>query len=258
MTSDSPPNTELHFITYHEITEESSSDIYRVSRVELENHFIMLRELNLSYVGHRVTFDDGHISNYDLALPLMEGLGIRAIFFITTDWMGAENRMSEAQVRELFRMGHQIGSHSCTHAFLSECSDHQLHNELLTSRKRLEDLLGCSITTISIPYGSWDRRVLRACTTTGYSRVFTSDPWLSAAVREGVDVIGRLTIRNSMDVNRLRHLLTAQGLVKARLQMPFKMKQALKVCIGDRMYHRIWHAFANREEPPRTPSYGLR
>jgi len=258
MTSEVPPDAELRFITYHEIAEENSGDIYRVSRVQLKSHLIMLRGLNLGYAGHRVTFDDGHISNYDFALPLMEELGFRAIFFITTSWIGAENRLSEAQVRELLKMGHQIGSHSCTHAFLNECSDQKLHEELLTSRKRLEDVLGCSIRTISIPYGRWDRRVLRACMTAGYSKVFTSDPWLPASAREGVDVLGRLTIRNSVDVNQLRHFLTARGLVKARLQMPFKMKQALRACVGDRMYHRIWHVFANREETSRTPSYGVR
>jgi len=256
MTSDNCGNADLHFMTYHEIAEERSSDIYTVNYIQLEEHLVMLRDLNLGYAGHRVTFDDGHISNYDLALPLMEKLGVQAIFFITTDWIGLEHRMSEKHVRELLRVGHQIGSHSCTHAFLSECSDQRLHDELLTSRKRLEDLLSSPVTTISIPYGRWDSRVLRACATTGYSRVFTSDPWLFAGLRENVEVMGRLTVRNSMDVGRLRHLLTAQGLVKARLQMPFRMKQGLRACIGDRMYHRIWHAFANRNQALATVSRG--
>ena len=258
MTFDAPGTADLHFVTYHEIAEESGNDIYKINSAQLEKHLNMLRELNPGYSCHRVTFDDGHISNYELALPLIERFGMRAIFFITTDWIGAEHRMSETHLRALLDMGHLIGSHSCSHPFLNECSNQQLQDELQASRKRLEDLIGSLVTMISIPYGRWDRRVLRACKTAGYLKVFTSDPWLSSAVREGVEVVGRMTVRNSMDASRLRHLITSRGLVKARLQMPFRMKQALRMCIGDRMYHRIWHAFANREQAPAAVSYGRR
>jgi peptidoglycan/xylan/chitin deacetylase (PgdA/CDA1 family) len=215
----------------------------------------MLRAQAIDYSEYHITFDDGHLSNYDLALPLLEKYGIKSIFFITTDWIGAKGRMSGPQLRELLGRGHEIESHSCSHPFLPDCTDEQLSNELERSRKSLEDMLGLGVTAVSVPYGRWDSRVLRACLTSGYSQVYTSDPWLSAARRQGVMVTGRLTLRNSMDAAQLQHLLTAKGLAKARLQAPFRMKQALKLCIGDRLYHRVWHAFANRKEAPVSPSY---
>jgi len=215
----------------------------------------MLRVLDIDYSEHHITFDDGHLSNYDLALPLLEKYGARSIFFITTDWMGTKGRMSGQHLRELLGQGHLVESHSCSHPFLPDCTDERLRNELECSRRRLEDVLGSPVTAVSLPYGRWDRRVLRACLKAGYSQVYTSDPWLSAATREGVMVTGRLTLRNSVDATQLRRLLTAKGLAKARLQAPFRMKQALKLCIGDRMYHRVWHAFANRKDAVVSTSY---
>ncbi len=35
-----------------------------------------------------VTFDDGHESDYTLALPLLRKFNFKATFFITTDWIG--------------------------------------------------------------------------------------------------------------------------------------------------------------------------
>lgn len=215
----------------------------------------MVRALDINYSAHRITFDDGHISNYDIALPLLDKHRFRSIFFITTDWMGTKDRMSEQHLRELLQQGHQIESHSCSHPFLPDCSDEQLRNELECSRRKLEDVLGSAVTAVSLPYGRWDSRVLRACRRAGYSQIYTSDPWLAAATREGVMVIGRMTLRNSVNANQLQRLLTAKGLAKARLQGPFRMKQALRLCIGDRLYHRLWHAIANREQRGASTSY---
>jgi len=237
----------LH-LTYHELDLRDTPDIYRVSCALFEKHLVVLRELDAAYCEYHVSFDDGHISNYDLALPLLEKYGVRSIFFITTEWMGAQDRMSEQQLRGLLVQSHQIGSHTCSHVFLPYCSDVKLFNELYSSRRKLEDVLGSAVTDVSLPYGRWDHRVLRACLKAGYSQVYTSDPWLSPVTREGIAVAGRLTLRNSVDAAQLRRLLVAKGIARARLQVPYRMKQVLKICIGDRMYHRVWHAFADRNE----------
>jgi len=257
MLASSKPET-LHYLTYHELDLENTRDRYRVNRDQFQSHLEMFRALNAGFSSHHITFDDGHISNYDLGLPLLEKFGVQSIFFITTEWIGAPNRMSEQHLRELQRKGHQVQSHTCSHAFLTDCTDDRLREELASSRLRLEDVLGSAVTAVSVPYGRWDRRVLRACLEAGYSQVYTSDPWLSAANREGIQVTGRLTIRNAQDSAQIKRLLTAEGLEKARLQAPFKMKQALKLCIGDRLYHRLWHLFANRNQPVASPSYESR
>lgn len=248
-------------ITYHEIGIGNSPDIYKVSVAQFEEHLRVLQDvgntLGIDYHDRVVTFDDGHISHYDLALPVLAKHRMHSAFFITTEWVGSSNRVSQQQIRDILRAGHEIGSHSLSHPFLPDCSDEQLRYELRDSRRKLEDILGVGVTSISLPYGRWDRRVFRACREAGYTKVYTSDPWLPAAMREGIMSSGRLTIRNSFTTDDLHSLLTAKGLAKLRLQAPFRVKQALRSCIGDHMYHWVWHLFAHRD-PSLIPSFDRR
>jgi peptidoglycan/xylan/chitin deacetylase (PgdA/CDA1 family) len=238
-------------LTYHELGHETSSDLYRVSIGQFESHLRLLdnlsSQLRVNYKDYSITFDDGHISHYNLAFPVLTKDMIRCTFFITTEWIGSSERMSKQHIRYLVEAGHRVGSHSCSHPFLPNCSDEQLRYEVGISKEKLQDTIGSEVTTISVPYGRWDNRVLRACREAGYTWVYTSDPWLTAAEREGVMCCGRLTVRNSFSAHHLQALLTARGLAKARLQAPFMAKQALKACIGDRIYHRLWQVLAHRD-----------
>ncbi len=236
-------------ITYHELCREGSTDIYRVSLAHFDAHLLLLKGLQsvADSCDYTVTFDDGHISHYDLALPALAKYGMHSTFFITTGWVESSNRVSQQQIREMREAGHQIGSHTCSHPFLPDCSDVQLRHELLDSRKKLEDILGATVTAISLPYGRWDHRVFRACCDAGYTQVYTSDPWLRTAKRGGIMSSGRLTIRHSFGADELLAFLTAKGLAKFRLQIPFRTKQGLRFCLGDKVYHWVWHRFANRD-----------
>ncbi len=70
------------------------------------------------------TFDDGTLDQYLIAYPEMEKLGINATFFLITGYVeqgywddGNIRRLlfSWDNARELYRNGHEIGSHSLTH-----------------------------------------------------------------------------------------------------------------------------------------------
>jgi len=63
-----------------------------------------------------LTFDDGHESNFTLALPILQEYRFKAEFFITTGWIGTQYFMTEEQIRGLYRAGMGIGSHGVTHA----------------------------------------------------------------------------------------------------------------------------------------------
>ena len=233
-------------VTYHQLERESSGDLYKVTCSQIEEHFQLFRQLH----DIELSFDDGHFSNFEYGVPLLQKYGFRALFFVPASWVEKrEGTMSWSQLRELISMGHHVQSHSASHAALTHCSDAQLQQELEGSRLLLEDKLGVRVDCISAPYGRWDRRVLRACRGSGYSHVFTSDPWLSRGIREGIEVIGRLTVRRTMSTPHIRELLTARGWNRMLLQSPFILKQALRKSIGDRMYHKLWCWFANRHEP---------
>jgi len=74
-----------------------------------------------------LTFDDGTLDQYLLAFPELEKKNIKATFFVVTEprddgyWLDFEERrtlFSWDQARKMAVSGHEIGSHSKTHAHL--------------------------------------------------------------------------------------------------------------------------------------------
>jgi len=129
-----------------------------------------------------VTFDDGYRDNHEEAFPVLESLGLTATFFVSTNhvggqmdtWNGPMSMMDRAQLRELARAGHEIGSHGRSHRRLTTLSDDELREETRTSRRRLEDWIGGSVSSFAYPHGDCDRRVVRAVARAGYERAVTT------------------------------------------------------------------------------------
>src|SRR5262245_56542395 len=62
-----------------------------------------------------LTFDDGHVSNYELALPVLLECQLKATFFVTAGFIGTGVTMNWEQIRALHTAGMEIGSHTLTH-----------------------------------------------------------------------------------------------------------------------------------------------
>lgn len=96
-----------------------------------------------------VTFDDGYRDNYEVALPILDRLGIKATFFIATGFVGKSFRssfgehtmMDASQVEKLARAGHEIGAHTINHPKLTQVPLERAWQEIDTSKQFLENLL---------------------------------------------------------------------------------------------------------------------
>jgi peptidoglycan/xylan/chitin deacetylase (PgdA/CDA1 family) len=106
-----------------------------------------------------LTFDDGHVSNYENALPILVDCGLTATFFVTAGLIGTGNTMNWSQIRALHSAGMEIGSHTVTHRPPALLSDAELRDELLESRRILEDGLGTDVLSISSPTGFFNPRM---------------------------------------------------------------------------------------------------
>jgi peptidoglycan/xylan/chitin deacetylase (PgdA/CDA1 family) len=122
-----------------------------------------------------ITFDDGHESDLIVAAPELARRDLHAIFFVVWSYLGRTGYMSRDQVLALRADGFEIGSHGLTHARLSLISPAEASNELLESKRRLEDLLQEPIAGLALPGGHYNDAVLEAAWTLGYRRVMTSD-----------------------------------------------------------------------------------
>jgi peptidoglycan/xylan/chitin deacetylase (PgdA/CDA1 family) len=129
----------------------------------------------LPRAGVALAFDDGNASDAELALPILTRLGRSARFFVLAGKIGAPGHLTAEQIAKLHAAGMTIGSHGLRHRDWRTVSDRELDGELAGSRRVLEDLLDVPVAEAACPFGSYDRRVLRALRRTGYRRVYNSD-----------------------------------------------------------------------------------
>jgi peptidoglycan/xylan/chitin deacetylase (PgdA/CDA1 family) len=134
-----------------------------------------------------VTFDDGFESVLKYGIAPLHEHGFRAIQFIVADRIGQQNDwdvpmgevperlMSKEQIRDWLAAGHQIGSHSLTHPFLSRLSAEQARQEIGASKKKLEDMFGIDVRHFCYPYGDWNPLVRDLTEAAGYKTACTTE-----------------------------------------------------------------------------------
>jgi peptidoglycan/xylan/chitin deacetylase (PgdA/CDA1 family) len=125
--------------------------------------------------GIVITFDDGNVSDFEIALPALLQRGMRAVFFICSGRIGEPGFLSAAQVRELDLNGMSIGSHGVDHRPWRTLKRAELEREVKVSRSTLEEICRKPVDMAACPFGSYDRRVLGILKEAGYRTVFTSD-----------------------------------------------------------------------------------
>jgi peptidoglycan/xylan/chitin deacetylase (PgdA/CDA1 family) len=127
-----------------------------------------------------ITFDDGLISNRVVAEKVLNPMGIKAIFFIISDFASIDNHdearqfiserimpnsniedipenwsnMQWSDLAALIEQGHTIGSHSRKHARLSEViTMEEINNEIVQSADYINLKLGSVVEHFAYPFG---------------------------------------------------------------------------------------------------------
>lgn len=236
------------YLLYHELRPNGSDYSYVLQNKIFEEHvelFARVRQ-DIDKLWPEITFDDGHISNFEYALPILHSRNMKAQFFITVGWTGRKRGyMGWDELRALHQAGQSIGAHGWSHTLLTHCDKKDLHTELVSARTELEDKLGTSVTTMSLPGGRYNRRVLAACAEAGYTQIYTSIP-RSEPSSPGV-LVGRLNIRGDMKSEWVAEILQPENRTLTSLAKQYKAKEAAKALLGDRLYERAW-ALLNRKE----------
>jgi peptidoglycan/xylan/chitin deacetylase (PgdA/CDA1 family) len=126
-----------------------------------------------------ITFDDGNRSDHRHALPVLVRHGFSATFFVCGERVGHE--LTRDHLRELHAAGMHIGSHAMTHRFMSTLGAAEERDELVGSRRLLEDALGSPVVHFAPPGGRWSGRTRDALKEAGYVAVSTSRYGFNAA-----------------------------------------------------------------------------
>ncbi|MCX6754327.1 MAG: polysaccharide deacetylase family protein [Candidatus Nomurabacteria bacterium] len=115
-----------------------------------------------------ITFDDGLLSQYENAIPVLKEYNFVATFFIYTGVVSHRNFINWEQLAQVINNGNEIGSHTIIHYNLTKIDSSTLDNELTGSKKKLEDKLGISVKTFAYPDYAENETVRTAVDKAGY------------------------------------------------------------------------------------------
>lgn len=124
----------------------------------------------------QLTFDDANESDVTIALPALTKCGLRAEFYLIADRLDTRGSLSKDHVRALSGAGMSVGTHGMTHRSWRELRGRsEFDAELGDSSRIIESLTDAPVTRAACPRGQYDRRVLRALKSRGFTRVYSVD-----------------------------------------------------------------------------------
>lgn len=192
-----------------------------------------------------ITFDDGHISNHDLALPILCEHGMKATFYVTAGFIGTGTTMNWGQIRALHAAGMEIGSHTMTHRPPSTLSDEELRYELTTSREVLENGLGAPVTSISSPTGFFNPRMRDIAREAGYRALCFGQVGLVADTGDPFS-LNRIAVKRTMGQDEFEALLRFDRTVIRRLKRRQVVPDLVRRTLGSRFYLPVRRALMRR------------
>lgn len=166
-----------------------------------------------------ITFDDGFLDTLAHGCPIMAREGFTAIQFLVAGHLGGVNEwdvrkgdvperlMDVWQVRDWIAAGHEIGSHSKTHANLRHLSPDQAREEILGSKKALEDLFGKPVRHFSFPFGSWNPALRDSVIDAGYTSASTMEFGVCDAVTSLFELKRIIPLSKSQTFRKIVHRL---------------------------------------------------
>jgi peptidoglycan/xylan/chitin deacetylase (PgdA/CDA1 family) len=144
-----------------------------ISVLPLEDIAGQLSSLQSHKCAVVITFDDGFRSVYEHALPILRGFGFPATIFLVTDYCEKNNTWPSqprgikqqpllrwSEIKEMSQSGLSFGSHSRTHPDLRALPITLVEEELVSSKKTIEDATDRPADTLAYPYGTYDAAVL--------------------------------------------------------------------------------------------------
>ncbi len=145
-----------------------------------------------------ITFDDGFENNYKDAYPVLKKYGIPAAIFIIVNRVGAPGFLTWDEIKEMSDSGIiTIGSHTRTHFWLLGSDPRFLADEVVNSKKILEDKLGKKVNIFCYPMGAFDAQSKKAVEDAGYTCAVSTNP--SGVAQDDIFAIKRIKISHSAD-----------------------------------------------------------
>lgn len=201
---------EIPVIMYHRVIRDKSEGgvhgIY-VTESQFEKHLKYLKQKGFETITFKdllnnkykdrfnrekkqiiLTFDDGYTDNYNYAFPLLKKYGFKCVIYLLShlnynkwDVEVKENPehkfdlMDMSMIKEMEEYGIEFGGHTKTHPKLATLPIEIAQEEILTSKKVLEEKLGHALISFAYPYGNLNKDVKKIVKNSGYNFAVATD-----------------------------------------------------------------------------------
>lgn len=124
-----------------------------------------------------IYFDDGFKDNLTVALPILKKYNATATVFVVPKYSESsdDKYMSWDDIRTLHREGIEVGSHTESHAILTEFSEEGIKNELVSSKKIIEKEINAPVLAFSYPKGRYNEKIKNEVKNAGYKFAITTE-----------------------------------------------------------------------------------
>lgn len=108
-----------------------------------------------------ISFDCAWGTTYtDRLLSIMQEHDVKCTFFAVEFW----TEKYPDYVKKISDLGHEIGTHSATHPYMSKLDKMAIERELTSSSKAIEDITGKKVELFRPPYGDYDDLLIETAT----------------------------------------------------------------------------------------------
>ena len=154
-----------------------------------------------------ITIDDGYVSAYETARPILKKFGYPYTMFVYIQYIGSGGKsVTWDQLAEMRDEGVEIGCHSFTHQNLKGKMSKSapeikrltyegwLRKEIVDSKKLLENRLGVKVSTFAYPEGAYNKESRDVVKEAGYDAAFVTYGQRNTFSSPSFDMIGRYAI----------------------------------------------------------------
>ena len=99
------------------------------------------------------------VEHTDKLLETMEKFNVKCTFFAVQFWV----EKYPEYAKKIVTAGHELGTHSRTHPYMSKLTETQIKDELTSSSKAIELITGTKVSLFRPPYGDYNNTLISAC-----------------------------------------------------------------------------------------------
>jgi peptidoglycan/xylan/chitin deacetylase (PgdA/CDA1 family) len=164
--------------------------------------------LDKGYVS--INFDDGWLSVYQNAIPILNAAGFKSNQYITTDYLTPNypGYVKPEQVLAMQSQGHVIGAHTRSHPDLTSLTTEQARQEIAGSRSDLLNIGATPVNTFAYPLGAYNSTIQQLVREAGFTGARSSNGGLNDKTTDRY-ALKRISMENTTTIESVKSQIDA-------------------------------------------------